>query len=442
MSSPHRFRALRAQTGPDDAPEPDPPATGRRSTHGANPPPGSAAPCTASGDIPIAGTMGARVWCPGFRKVTVTIALLAMLIALRCILPLLAPSAEARLQALQADWSDTTPGERILQMRRLNPEYDLMARTFTVSALADRALGHPAQADEHLATMDRIIDHTLRAEERHGQAHWLLGYWQPLAVRGTGRSLFVDGEVLAMVTARRMVRDDRPELQQETRRRSHLVRSNLGSGSTLPLAESYADEGWLFCHAMALVGLRSEEVLDGADHRELFQTLRREALPTLIDPAGTGLLVSAFDMDATPGDGPEGSSIWFATTALSVLYPKLAAEQYQRARTQLGRSVWGLGYSREWPPSAAGVADVDSGPIVPFLGASVSASGFAIAAARLHHDPVFLQQLHDAQGAAEALLQLSPELSEWAANPVADSVLVWAAGVGPLYDALRLAPEP
>jgi len=379
---------------------------------------------------------------PSFRVLVTIASCGAVSFALERSWPRLAPTPEERLDALKAEWQTTTPGSRMRRMRRLNPEYDLMARTFTVQALADRALAQPTHTDEHLAYMDRIIADTLRAEERHGQAHWLLGYWQPQAVRGTGRSLFVDGEVLAMVTARRMVRDDRPELQQETRRRSRLVRSNLGSGSDLPMAESYADEGWLFCHAMALVGLRTEEVLDGADHSDLFLRFRQHTLPALMDPAGTGLLVSEFDMDAIPGDGPEGSSIWFATTALSVLYPELAADQYRRARAELGRSMFGLGYSVEWPPSAEGVADVDSGPIVPLLGASASASGFAIAAARVHQDPSFAHQLHEAQGAAEALLQLSPELHRWAANPVADAVLVWAAGVGPLYDAIRVAPDP
>jgi hypothetical protein len=149
------------------------------------------------------------------------------------------------------------------------------------------------------------------------------------------------------------------------------------------------------------------------------------------------MLVSEFTMDAVPGDGPEGSSIWFATTALSVVTPELAAEQYRLARRSLGRTVLGFGYSTEWPASSAGVADVDSGPIIPILQASTSASGFAVAAARVHQDMRWSAQLDDALGASEALLRLSPGLARWADNPVADAVLVWSQGVGPLFDEIR-----
>ena len=37
------------------------------------------------------------------------------------------------------------------------------------------------------------------------------------------------------------------------------------------------------------------------------------------------------------------------------------------------------------------------------------------------------------------LLQASPQLAEWASNPVGDAVIVWGQGVGPLFDRLRPA---
>ncbi len=373
------------------------------------------------------------------RPFTVFAGVSGTLVATRLLLPTLAPSESVRLDALQADWTDGIPGPRVLAMRDINPEYDFMSRTFLVLALADRALEDPTHRAEHLALIDTIIDDTLAAEARHGQAHWLMSYWRPEAVRGTGRSLFVDGEVLAMVTARRMISDDRPDLRNETALRSALVRANLGSASLLPVAESYADEGWLFCHAMAMLGLRAEEVLDGVDHGLLFARFESSARKHLLDPHGSGLLVSSFDMDAVPGDGPEGSTLWFAVSALSVVAPELAAEQYTLARDHLGRSV--LAYSREWPSDRPTAEDVDSGPILPFLEASTSASGFAIAAARVHHDDRYSAQLTDALGAAEALLQLSPALTEWAGNPVADAVIVWGQGVGPLFDRLERSPD-
>ena len=373
------------------------------------------------------------------RSMFALLALGGTLLSVRLALPALAPSPDVRLDALQADWAQGLPGERVVAMRSLNPEYDFMSRTFLVLALADRAIAEPTLAHDHLRTIDAIIDDTLEAEARHGQDHWLMSYWQPDATVGTGRSLFVDGEVLVMVTARRMVRDDRPELKDETTRRARLVTHNLGSGGDLPFAESYADEGWLFCHAMAMLGLRAQEQLDGVDHSVLFTDFERAVRSTLIDPH-TGMLASEFTMEGATMDGPEGSSIWFVVSALDVVAPELAEEQYGLARQALGRSVLGLGYSREWPTGAEAFQDVDSGPIIPILDASTSASGFAIAAARVHDDHRFSAQLSDALGAAEAILQLSPQLAEIAGNPVADAVIVWGQGVGPLFDRLREAP--
>ena len=362
---------------------------------------------------------------------------LALLALFRLALPLFAPSKHHRMDALKRDWSSGAAGPRVLVMRELNAEYDFMARTFLVLALADEALEDPAQRDENIQLMDVIIDDTLATEDREGQAHWLMAYWNPAAAVGTGRSLFVDGEVLVMVTARRLLDDSRPDLRLETERRSALVRSNLTHGPTLGLAESYADEGWLFCHAMALLGLRAEEVLDGVDHSALFDQFESTARTRLLDPDGSGLLVSSFNMQAGMGDGPEGSSIWLASTALAVVLPELAAEQYTLARAALGRSILGLGYSREWSEGRASLEDVDSGPLVPVLEASTSASGFAIAAARMHGDQHWSDQLDEALGAAEALIRCSTELQRWASNPVGDAVIVWGQGVGPLFSRLQ-----
>ena len=52
-----------------------------------------------------------------------------------------------------------------------------------------------------------------------------------------------------------------------------------------------------------------------------------EECARLLDPDGSGLLVSSFTMQAGMGDGPEGSSIWLASTALAVVLPELAQER-------------------------------------------------------------------------------------------------------------------
>jgi hypothetical protein len=148
--------------------------------------------------------------------------------------------------------------------------------------------------------------------------------------------------------------------------------------------------------------------------------------------------VSEFSMDGTVGDGPEGSSIWFAATALKVIDPALAQDQYDGARHHLGRSIFGLGYAREWPEGSRSGVDVDSGPIVPILQASASSSGMAVVASRAFGDEHWNGQLVDALGAAEAVLAVDPHLAEMADNPVGRAVLLWGLGFGPVWDRLAV----
>lgn len=345
------------------------------------------------------------------------------------------PSPEAWMQAQVEGWATGAPPAGVLEMRRLNPEWDFMARTFLVLALADRALeAAPAERERLLAAMDAAIADTLAAVQTHGQRWYLLGYADAAAWRGSGRSLFVDGELAVMTGARRLVRDDR--WQDEHRAAVAHVVENLGSAGGLPLAESYPDEGWTFCHALAMVGLRMHEVLDGADHGEQIDAFLRVARRDLVEP-DTGLLVSEFDMEGRVHDGPEGSSIWAVAIALRPLDPALAADQYRRAKQELGGSFLGWGYAREWPAGLQGPVDVDSGPLVPLLGASASSSGFAIAASRAFGDEAWHGQLTAALGAAEAVMAVHPLLARAADNPVGQAVVLWGLSFGPLWQRLE-----
>ena len=61
-------------------------------------------------------------------------------------------------------------------MRAVNPEWDFMSRTFTVLALANRALDRADEQGELVSKMDRIVDGVLREERERGQTHFMMGY--------------------------------------------------------------------------------------------------------------------------------------------------------------------------------------------------------------------------------------------------------------------------
>ncbi|MCB9797810.1 MAG: hypothetical protein H6741_34455 [Alphaproteobacteria bacterium] len=342
----------------------------------------------------------------------------------------LQPNPDSWRDALVAGWSEGAAPEDVEAMRALNPEWDFMSRTFLVLTLAEESLADRERAAEDLAVMDHIIADTLAQEAAHGHEHFLLGYASYRPWKADGRSLFVDGELLVMMGARRLVQDDRWEAEMQAR--AAQVEASLGAASPLPFAESYPDEGWTFCHAMALTGLRMHEALDGADHGDTTARWLAAAREHLVD-ADTGLLVSEFDMLGRVHDGVEGSSLWWSLTALRLLDPEWADAQYLVAKEALAGRFMGWSYAKEWPEGAEGPTDIDSGPIVPGLDASASSSGFAILAARAFEDKRWSRQLVGSLGAAQTVMAVHPGLAAAADNPVGQSVITWGLSFGPLW---------
>ena len=154
--------------------------------------------------------------------------------------------------------------------------------------------------------------------------------------------------------------------------------------------------------------------------------------------AKTGILLSSYRHNGSPKDGPEGSSIWLAAHCLQLVDPDLARDQYRRARAELGRTVLGFGYAREWPEGWVGPAGIDSGPIVPLLGASAGSSGLALLGAAAFDDRGYFDALC-------ATLELAgfPATDDdggvryAASNQVGDAVMLYAMVQGPLWARAR-----
>ncbi len=354
--------------------------------------------------------------------------------------------ASARAHALAARaarlWRDPALREvEVAKMRAGNAEWDFMGRTFLALAMANLALREPARQAECLAVIDAILDETLRLEAERGQLHFLLPYagYRPFRDPG-GRSLFVDGEVLLMAAARRLI-EEKDALRPVVTERAARVVASLEGGPAL-CGESYPDECWTFCNTAALAGLRLADAVDGpADaHAGLCRRWVAKARVTLCEPA-SGLLVSSFRHDGSTLDGPEGSSIWFAIHALWLVDEPFAREQWARARAGLGRDALGFGWAREWGVGWTGPTDIDSGPIVPVLEASASSSGLALLAAATAGDEAWLRALLRSLDLGGAPVTVDgpdgPELRHAAGNQVGDAVVLYALVQGPLWARAR-----
>lgn len=340
----------------------------------------------------------------------------------------------ARRQAVVAlqDESD----ERAL-LRRLNPEWDLMSRTFGVLAFTNLALAEPNRADEHLAVVDALLRQTLRDEQR-GHLFFLLPYGRREPFHDSAqRSLFVDGELALMLAARQTVRES-PEFRSALRRQVDEVARQL-EVAPLHLAESYPDEGWTFCNSIAVAALTLSDRIDGRSHRPLVDAWLTSVKSHLLEPR-TGLLRSSFRHGGAPLDGPEGSTLWLSAHMLQLVDAEFAADQYRRARTLLGHRTLGFGWAAEWPAVLRNVDDVDSGPTIPLIEANAGSSGLALLGAAAFDDDEYLDALVTSLGFAAFPVKDEMGLRYAAGNHLADAVLLYALTEGPLWKRASAAP--
>ena len=346
------------------------------------------------------------------------------------------PGGMALAETYLAVWSDAKLRQAELdKMRQNNPEWDFMSRTYFVLALANMGLRDKSRLPEVCVIIDSIIRNTLEIESEKGFQHFLLSYGHSggWTVNPPG-SIFVDGEIALMLAARRLLQEKdsyKPLLTQRVQTMISRMRR-----SPVLCAESYPDECWLFCNTVALASIRMADVLDGSDHADFLAAWVANAKKKLVEPK-TGILISAFAVDGTPapcGFGPEGSTIWMASHMLQLVDKDFANDQYRRARHELGRSFLGFGYSREWPAGSEGSMDVDSGPVIPVFGASLSASGLAILAAAVFDDNEYLQTLLTSLEFAGFPVRNNGKLRYQASNQVGDAVLLYAMMEGPLWD--------
>ena len=128
-------------------------------------------------------------------------------------------------------------------------------------------------------------------------------------------------------------------------------------------AESYPDECWTFDHPVALAAFKVADRLDGTDHSALCKKWIALAKEKLVRKP-TGLLVSSYQTDGTPLDGPEGSTIWMVVHCLQAVDEGFARDQYQRARKELGRITLGfLATASSGPPRGRDPGTSTLGPL-------------------------------------------------------------------------------
>jgi hypothetical protein len=155
--------------------------------------------------------------------------------------------------------------------------------------------------------------------------------------------------------------------------------------SSISLVESYPDEVYPVDNCAVISSIALYDKATGRDHGAVVQKALGALRTRYRDPV-TGLLFQAVHPNTGEAlDEPRGSGTCLGLYFLSFADPALSRDLYGAVRRELARPFLGFGGIREYPRSIrGGGGDIDSGPIV--FGFSLSATGFAIAGARIHGD--------------------------------------------------------
>jgi hypothetical protein len=310
-------------------------------------------------------------------------------------------------------------------LRSVNPEWDLMRQLYMGLGLANLALSEssPASRAAHLQHLDALIVGLLqRAQDPHT---FLLSYSHARAWKASGQSIFLDGEVAALLAARQVV-EPSAALDAPLRERINVIEQAMATSPSVS-GESYPDEAWTFCNTTALFALRLYDLRYGTDHSALARRWISYAREHLVEPT-TGLLISRYRYDGSWMEGPEGSSIFMVAHNLRAWDEDFATDQQRRAKHELVITVLGFDLAREWPRHLSGHEDIDSGLRIPLLDASPGASGMALLGAAAFHDAAGLLRLRRSLNFAALPTTDRSGLSYAAAGPMGNAVLFAISG--------------
>jgi hypothetical protein len=156
------------------------------------------------------------------------------------------------------------------------------------------------------------------------------------------------------------------------------------------LFETYPGEAYPPDMAMVAGSIALHDCATGHAERPFFSVWRR-SFGGYIDRASGLLFQAAEAQTGRPLDAPRGSGAALSAYAVSFLDQQLSERLYRGVRRH-DVQILGFGMMHEYAPGQAGRGDIDSGPVL--LGVGVSATGFALAGARLHGDRAWFEALY------------------------------------------------
>ena len=299
-------------------------------------------------------------------------------------------------------------------------EYALATYAMAAYAVAQIALDAPGTREESRSVLERIIAQlqtarirrfdtvqwgedpldSLGADRGHaaylGQLNLVLGAYR--AIGGDGRHDLLHQEVTEAIARRMRARPHR-----------HF--------------ETYPGETYTMDNVVAAASLVVADRVRGGDHAALVAEYVAYTRERLLDPS-SGLVVFALDnLTGEPVGRARGSGAGWLGYFLPMVDGRFAQEQFQALRASLVERVGPFAGVREYQldDPGAGFGDTDSGPV---LGWGVSATGFAVAGARVHGDETLYSALLSSIELAGITVDDASERRYLSASLLGDAVIL------------------
>ncbi len=200
--------------------------------------------------------------------------------------------------------------------------------------------------------------------------------------------------------------------------------------SALLLLQTYPSEVYPVDNCAVIASIALHGRATGADHSALVRAWAERCRRDYVDPK-TGLLYQCVHpKTGKPADAPRGSGTVLGLYFLSYADPALSRELFGAMRRELFGTVFGFGGIREYPRGATdGYGDIDSGPIL--FGYGTSATGFALAGARIHGDRQLFAKLYSTAYAAGAPLDRNGRRTFVTGGPLGNAIMLAMLTVTP-----------
>ncbi|HEX4339392.1 MAG TPA: hypothetical protein VH062_25975 [Polyangiaceae bacterium] len=261
--------------------------------------------------------------------------------------------------------------------------------TYQMAALGfgQVALEHPEEAALDRERMERAMDRMLApAGHQFDTAAW---HHDGLAgLDGLEAHAAFFGYANLVLSLHRKIYGESKYSALNDRMTAALVRRYVAS-RYLPI-ETYPGETYPVDNTAGIASIALHAKATGKPEPVLAKLLAAFRLHSV--DAKTGLLIQSLHHDGSRLDAPRGSGTTLGAYFMSFGDPAFSYELHTAVQRELATRILGFRVVSEYPSSVVGgKGDIDSGPLL--FGYSVSATGFAIAACRIHRDETCYREL-------------------------------------------------